>query len=709
MGVCTDPYEECTFQVGRDEISSELGYFTFKGKGDEYCGKGETNPVLGIKKGATYLFTQRRTGNYYHPLGFAYGADGALDGQPELEPGICPGTKKGEEDSTECACQGPQVCDFVCSEPGTTDIIKINDFATVVAPDVMATNGVIHVINSVLVPPSIDVTAILATCPEPIVDVTRALGEVSYDLTDGSGYGGYGDSPPPPPPPPTGDLKDIVATAIDAGIFTTLVAALGAAAELVITLQEPGPFTVFAPTDEAFDALPNGLVSCLLLPENLGALFSILSYHTVDGAVLSSALSMGQQIQTGNGENIIITITNTEPICEEVCTYPDALCPAPMYYSSDNYLGEYSNNPSLGPVTPSDDFGLDAYEPRFFYPLLQWKGTPKEEDPEGPGYYQAALHIPVDEEFMGDFFYFCHIHQYMTGRFKFVDEEGLSISPINTPRIPYEYQEPDAYDRSCGATGISDSQLPDSECPSTFVCDAPNPITKPFAAKFAQCVDSMNCAMLKGITTKIQSDSVVALFNHQMIPHHQQAVNMCKALDIAKGTECDDIFNEDDPKCVLKVLCQEIINVQNAQIQTMQGVLASLDYKETDNCVVKIPLDPKVACLDNSSSDGYTWCTLTQTCEPPGDDSCQKAECEQDNSSTGYEWCTLTQTCVAPGDDSCKKAECALLRSTDYVWCTAAQQCLRFADCERLNPTAPPTSRPTRNKSSKSSKSDRRN
>merc|ERR1712238_565856 len=469
---------------------------------------------------------------------------------------------------------------------------------------------------------------------------------------------------------------------------------------------------------------------------NLEALFSILSYHVVvDEAVLSSALSMGQQIQTAQGENIIITITNAEPIREEVCTYPDALCPAPMYYSSDNYLGEYSNNPSLGPVTPSDDFGLDAYEPQFFYPLLRWKGTPKEEDPEGPGYYQAALHIPVDEEFMGDFFYFCHIHQYMTGRFKFVDDEGFSISPINTPRIPYSYQEPDAYDRSCGATGISDSQLPDNECPSTFVCDAPNPITKPFAAKFAQCVDSMNCAMLKGITTKIQSDSVVALFNHQMIPHHQQAVNMCKALDIAKGTECDDIFDEEDPKCVLKVLCQEIINVQNAQIQTMQGVLASLDYKETDNCVVKIPLDPKVACLDNSSSDGYTWCTLTQTCEPPGDDSCLRANCEQ--GGYGYHWCTLTQTCVgpgddscleakceqnsnnswcvllqtcvAPGDDSCKKAECALLRSTDYVWCTAAQQCLRFADCERLNPTAPPTSRPTRNKSSKSSKSDRRN
>ena len=74
-----------------------------------------------------------------------------------------------------------------------------------------------------------------------------------------------------------------------------------------------------------------------------------------------------------------------------------------MYYSSDNYLGEYSNNPSLKTVTPSEDFGLDAYEPQFFYPLLQWKATPKEEDPEGTGYYSVALHIPVDEEFVGTY------------------------------------------------------------------------------------------------------------------------------------------------------------------------------------------------------------------------------------------------------------------------------------------------------------------
>merc|ERR1712238_233466 len=440
--------------------------------------------------------------------------------------------------------------------------------------------------------------------------------------------------------------------------------------------EEAGPFTIFAPTDEAFDALPAKLVSCLFLPENQQVLTDILTYHIASPsknpkAIVSSELSNGQQITTAQGENVDIAITQ----CDEVCTYPDALCPAPMYYTGNKYLGEYSNNPMFG-FTASDDFGLDAYEPQFFLPLLTWKGTPSEEDPEGPGYYKAALFIPEEEEFDGDFFYFCHIHQYMTGRFKFVDEEGMSINPKNSLRIPYEYQEPDMYDQSCGSYGISDSRLLDDECPSTFVCDAPDAAVAPFAAKFAQCVDSMNCAMLKGITTKIQSDSVVALFNHHMIPHHQQAVNMRKALDIAKGTECDDIFNEDDPQCVLKVLCQEIINVQNAQIQTMRGVLASLDYKETDNCVVKIPVDPETACLEESDSTGYTWCSLTQTCVAPGDDACLKANCEKNSSSTGYKWCPETRTCDAPGSDACEKANCEKdSGSTGYKWCTVTGTC----------------------------------
>ena len=72
----------------------------------------------------------------------------------------------------------------------------------------------------------------------------------------------------------------IVDVAVGAGTFNTLVAAVTAAG-LVETLSGEGPFTVFAPTDEAFAALPDGLVDALLLPENVGALAAILTYHVI--------------------------------------------------------------------------------------------------------------------------------------------------------------------------------------------------------------------------------------------------------------------------------------------------------------------------------------------------------------------------------------------------------------------------------------------
>jgi len=107
--------------------------------------------------------------------------------------------------------------------------------------------------------------------------------------------------------------KDIVATAMDNGSFMTLVAALQATTNLVPTLQGEGPFTVFAPNDEAFAALPPKLVPCLLLPDNQAALTSILTYHVASGEVLSSALSNGQQIPTVQGGNVGISITTSTP------------------------------------------------------------------------------------------------------------------------------------------------------------------------------------------------------------------------------------------------------------------------------------------------------------------------------------------------------------------------------------------------------------
>ena len=83
---------------------------------------------------------------------------------------------------------------------------------------------------------------------------------------------------------------DIVATAMSTGVHETLVAAVKAA-DLVETLQGPGPLTVFAPTDTAFVKLPDGTVAELLEPENKGALTGILTYHAVAGAVTASDLA----------------------------------------------------------------------------------------------------------------------------------------------------------------------------------------------------------------------------------------------------------------------------------------------------------------------------------------------------------------------------------------------------------------------------------
>jgi uncharacterized surface protein with fasciclin (FAS1) repeats len=87
---------------------------------------------------------------------------------------------------------------------------------------------------------------------------------------------------------PAAEKKDIVDTAVAAGSFKTLAAALGAAG-LVDTLKGPGPFTVFAPTDEAFAKLPAGTVESLLKPENKAKLADILTYHVVAGKVGSAA------------------------------------------------------------------------------------------------------------------------------------------------------------------------------------------------------------------------------------------------------------------------------------------------------------------------------------------------------------------------------------------------------------------------------------
>lgn len=148
--------------------------------------------------------------------------------------------------------------------------VKVND-ASVVAADIEASNGVIHVIDSVILPPT----------EEAATEAAPAAAA------------------------PVGNIAE-VATA--AGAFNTLLTAVQAAG-LVDELTGEGPFTVFAPTDEAFAALPAGTLDTLLAdPE--GALRDILLYHVVAGKVMSTDLSDGMTAETLQGAPITISIAD---------------------------------------------------------------------------------------------------------------------------------------------------------------------------------------------------------------------------------------------------------------------------------------------------------------------------------------------------------------------------------------------------------------
>jgi len=103
--------------------------------------------------------------------------------------------------------------------------------------------------------------------------------------------------------------KTVVDIAVGSPDHTTLVAAVTAAG-LVETLSGPGPFTIFAPTNAAFTALPAGTVEGLLKPESKDKLTAILTYHVVSGNVLAADLTDGQKVTTLNGQELTVSIAN---------------------------------------------------------------------------------------------------------------------------------------------------------------------------------------------------------------------------------------------------------------------------------------------------------------------------------------------------------------------------------------------------------------
>ncbi len=131
---------------------------------------------------------------------------------------------------------------------------------------------------------------------------------------------------------------DIVATAQQAGTFKTLVAAVQAA-DLVATLQGPGPFTVFAPPDSAFSALPAGTVDTLLKPENKADLTGVLTYHVVAGKLSSSDVSGMTSAKTVQGQELTFKVENGKvKVDGATVVTPDIACSNGVIHVVDSVL-----------------------------------------------------------------------------------------------------------------------------------------------------------------------------------------------------------------------------------------------------------------------------------------------------------------------------------------------------------------------------------
>ena len=132
-------------------------------------------------------------------------------------------------------------------------------------------------------------------------------------------------------------MTDIVDTAVAAGAFKTLVAAVQAAG-LVETLKGAGPFTVFAPTDDAFAKLPANVVADLLKPENKAKLQGVLTYHVVAGKVLAADVLKLKTAKTVQGQEIAIDTTDGVKVDGAKVVKADVLCSNGVIHIIDSVI-----------------------------------------------------------------------------------------------------------------------------------------------------------------------------------------------------------------------------------------------------------------------------------------------------------------------------------------------------------------------------------
>ena len=246
-----------------------------------------------------------------------------------------------------------------------------------------------------------------------------------------------------------------------------------------------------------------------------------------------------------------VSKTNTNP-----CRFNNT-CMAPMYFLDGKYLGgSYSN---IGPIADADrlfttdlfdaDFGLDGidrYEWVFTIPRLQWiiKGK-----------YSVKLKW-TDKEYTKDLFYFCHIHDNMSGRIKLVNDEGEVIQVEDDPPLGYSYETLSDFDKTCG---MNQMESYTGECPGQqFICtkddeksesdedssrrlspEAERILMDNPASTYATCLGVIDCHMHHDMKIQAHPTNPAATFMYQMIPHHINAVNMAKALLKLNYLQCN--------------------------------------------------------------------------------------------------------------------------------------------------------------------------
>ena len=231
------------------------------------------------------------------------------------------------------------------------------------------------------------------------------------------------------------------------------------------------------------------------------------------------------------------------------------------------------------------DTGLDCYEPEFFLPREAWKAK----------MYTAELTITeavAAKSKGGVLYYFCHIHSKMSGKIVIENADGSAYSSSSTQLSLYAPTTNAAFDTTCGTTGISPFQVGGvKQCNMNFFGGEKN-------TDFEKCLHAIDCQMHWDMYTETTPDSdKIVTFMQQMIPHHQNAVNMAKLLlKLATQAEIDAVDGLED-------ILHNIINTQNYQIHQFKNYLNGA-------AVYKLLEDPEIIPPSTSSATATPGATL---------------------------------------------------------------------------------------------------